>query len=141
MFENNTDVYNYKNKNIDLKSNNANLYRDKLRQHCVSVRLNKEELQFLNEKRGNIRKGEWLRKSFLNTTPTLIPPINLDAWKELGKNSQNLNKLNIHLDNKSDGSCLTNTELFAVRRQISELRLHLINIDLWRISDEGNAED
>lgn len=70
MFENNTGVYNYKNKNIDLKSNNANLYRDKLRQHCVSVRLNKEELQFLNEKRGNIRKGEWLRKSFLNTTPT-----------------------------------------------------------------------
>lgn len=69
MFENNADVYNYKNKNIDLKSNNANLYRDKLRQHCVSVRLNKEELQFLNEKRGNIRKGEWLRKSFLNTTP------------------------------------------------------------------------
>ncbi|EPU1441379.1 hypothetical protein ACVUPI_005529, partial [Klebsiella pneumoniae] len=114
---------------------------DKLRQHCVSVRLNKEELQFLNEKRGNIRKGEWLRKSFLNTTPTLIPPINLDAWKELGKISQNLNKLNIHLDNKSDGSCLTNTELFAVRRQISELRLHLINIDLWRITDEGNAED
>ncbi|EMR9976299.1 hypothetical protein WKN40_004439, partial [Escherichia coli] len=108
MFENNADVYNYKNKNIDLKSNNANLYRDKLRQHCVSVRLNKEELQFLNEKRGNIRKGEWLRKSFLNTTPPLIPPINLDAWKELGKISQNLNKLNIHLDNKSDGSCLTN---------------------------------
>ncbi|MHB7881440.1 hypothetical protein ACYCN4_29075, partial [Klebsiella pneumoniae] len=136
-----TGVYNYKNKNNYLKSNNANLYRDKLRQHCVSVRLNKEELQFLNEKRGNIRKGEWLRKSFLNTTPTLIPPINLDAWKELGKISQNLNKLNIHLDNKSDGSCLTNTELFAVRRQISELRLHLINIDLWRISDEGNAED
>lgn len=31
MFENNTGVYNYKNKNIDLKSNNANLYRDKLR--------------------------------------------------------------------------------------------------------------
>ena len=141
MFENNTGVYNYKNKNIDLKSNNANLYRDKLRQHCISVRLNKEELQFLNEKRENIIKVEWLRKSFLNTTPTLIPPINLDAWKELGKISQNLNKLNIHLDNKSDGSCLTNTELFAVRRQISELRLHLINIDLWRISDEGNAED
>ncbi|MGQ8484693.1 hypothetical protein ACUTG2_18070 [Klebsiella aerogenes] len=139
MFKNNTGVYNYK--NTDLMPNSANSYRDKLRQHCVSVRLNKEELQLLNVKRGDIRKGEWLRKTFLNTTPILIPPINLDAWKELGKISQNLNKLNIHLDNKSDGSCLTYTELFAVRRQISELRLHLINIDLWRISDEGNAED
>ncbi|EOA0095248.1 MULTISPECIES: hypothetical protein [Enterobacteriaceae] len=139
MFKNNTGVYNYK--NTDLKPNSTNSYRDKLRQHCVSVRLNKEELQLLNVKRGDIRKGEWLRKTFLNTTPILIPPINLDAWKELGKISQNLNKLNIHLDNKSDGSCLTYTELFAVRRQISELRLHLINIDLWRISDEGNAED
>lgn len=46
MFENNTGVYNYKNKNIDLKSNNANLYRDKLRQHCVSVRLNKRNYNF-----------------------------------------------------------------------------------------------
>lgn len=73
MFEDNTDVNNYKNKNIDLKSNNANSFRDKLRQHCVSVRLNKEELQLLNIKRGNIRKGEWLRKTFLNATPDLPP--------------------------------------------------------------------
>lgn len=50
MLENNTDIYNYKNKNIDFKSNNASSHRDKLRQHFVSVRLNKDELQLLNVK-------------------------------------------------------------------------------------------
>ncbi|EAN4498627.1 hypothetical protein EG907_23150, partial [Salmonella enterica] len=114
---------------------------DQLRSHCVSVRLNDEELTLLNEKRGRHRKGEWLRLSSLNKLPAVVPAINFEAWKTLGEISQKLNKLVAHLDSKSYESPLTQTELFAVKRQVSELRLHLITADLWRASHEGDAED
>ncbi|ELS8084367.1 TPA: hypothetical protein R6489_005256 [Klebsiella pneumoniae] len=106
----------------------------------MSVRLNNEELMLLNEKRGRHRKGEWLRLSLLNILPTVVPAINIEAWKSLSEISQKLNKIVAHLDNKSHESSLTQTELFAVKRQISELRLHLITADLWRApSDERDA--
>lgn len=119
----------------------AKLSHNQLRSHCVSVRLNNEELTLLNEKRGRHRKGEWLRLSLLNKLPAVVPAINIEAWKSLSEISQKLNKLVAHLDSKSQGSSLTQTELFAVKRQISELRLHLITADLWGASHERDAED
>ncbi|MBA0204173.1 hypothetical protein [Pectobacterium aroidearum] len=119
----------------------AKISHNQLRSHCVSVRLNNEELTLLNERRGHHRKGEWLRLAFLHKLPPVIPSINLDAWKSLSEISQKLNKLVAHLDSKSQGSSLTQTELFAVKRQISELRLHLITADLWGASHERDAED
>lgn len=121
--------------------NEAKLSYNQLRSHCVSVRLNDEELTLLNEKRGRHRKGEWLRLSLLNKLPAVVPAINFEAWKTLGEISQKLNKLVAHLDSKSYESPLTQTELCAVKRQVSELRLHLITADLWRASHEGDAED
>ncbi len=121
--------------------NEAKLSHNQLRSHCVSVRLNDEELTLLNEKRGSHRKGEWLRLSLLNKLPAVVPAINIEAWKTLGEISQKLNKLVAHLDSKSYESSLTQTELFAVKRHVSELRLHLITADLWRTSHEGNAKN
>ena len=46
-----------------------------LRIHCVSVRLNKEELELLNASRGDKRKGEWLRMASLQKLPPAIPAI------------------------------------------------------------------
>ncbi|HFZ1112445.1 TPA: hypothetical protein ACIJTU_001339 [Citrobacter koseri] len=103
-----------------------------LRTHCISVRLNQDELQLLNTKRGDKNKGEWLRLAFLEKLPVAVPAINIEAWKSLSEISQKLNKLVAHLDNKSQGSSLTQTELFAVKRQISELRMKLITADLWK---------
>ncbi|EBB2409823.1 hypothetical protein CJE35_18435 [Salmonella enterica] len=118
------------------------LSHDQLRSHCVSVRLNNEELTLLNAKRGRHRKGEWLRMAFLHNLPSVIPSINLETWKTLGEISHKLNRLVAHLDSKSNDSSLSQTELFAVKRQISELRFNLITADLWRSpSDEGNAKN
>ncbi|MCL6327835.1 hypothetical protein EXT52_21905 [Pectobacterium polaris] len=78
----------------------GNTFNNILRSHCVSVRLNDEELSLLNEKRGRHRKGEWLRMAFLHNLPPVIPPINLEAWKTLSEISQKLNRLVAHLDNK-----------------------------------------
>ncbi|HBR1692588.1 TPA: ATP-binding protein [Klebsiella quasipneumoniae subsp. quasipneumoniae] len=99
---------------------------NEIRTHCISVRLNEEELIILDSKRGQYKKGEWLRMASLNKLPPALPEINREAWVKLGNLSQDLNHLLNHLDSKSPDSELTRTELFALRRQIKTLRDHLI---------------
>lgn len=128
-------------KGIRMENNFNNAYKKEspqnlLRTHCVSVRLNQIELQLLNTKRGDKSKGEWLRLASLDKLPLSVPAINIKAWKSLAEISQKLNKLVMHLDNKSKGSSLTQTEIFAVKRQISELRMNLVSADLWGEKNE-----
>lgn len=137
-----------KNNNFNMSDNahysnikKVKLSAKKLRSHCVSVRLNSEELSRLNEKRGRYHKGEWLRLASLEKLPPVVPAINLEAWKSLSDISKNLNKLIMHLDAKSIDSILTKTELFAVKRQISELRISLITTKFGGVSHEGDAKD
>ena len=99
---------------------------DEIRSHCVSVRLNEEELIILDSKRGQYKKGEWLRMASLNKLPPVLPEINREAWITLGSLSQDLNFLLNHLVKKSPDSEITRTELFALRRQIKTLRDQLI---------------
>ncbi len=126
---------------IKKPSNLTNFIPETLRTHCVSVRLNNAELQLLNTKRGSMSKGEWLRKAFIHKLPSIIPEINIDAWKALTDISQKLNRIAIHIDGKSRDSQLTHTELFAVKRQLEELRHNLLRTDFWSVPREGYAED
>ncbi|EGH3283210.1 hypothetical protein IEA86_004615 [Salmonella enterica] len=109
--------------------------------YCISVRLNNKELEILNVNRGSYKKGEWLRMAFLHKLPSIIPEINIEAWRALSDISQKLNRIATHIDGKSKDSQLTKTELFAVKRQLEELRQHLLNADIWSKSYEGYAED
>lgn len=77
----------------------------------------------------------------LQKLPTIVPPINVEAWKTLGEINQKLNRIALHIDSKSKDSKLTNTELFAVRRQLKELRQNLLSADIWSKPNEGDAED
>lgn len=115
--------------------------KNHLRTHCISVRLNNTELQLLNTKRGSMRKGEWLRMASLQKLPPVIPAINTEAWKALTVISQKLNRIATHIDCKSKDSQLTHTELFAVKRQLEELRHNLLRTDFWSVPREGYAED
>lgn len=122
------------------------LYRpplaENLRIHCVSVRLNDSELNTLNQERKQYAKGEWLRMCLLKNHVPVVPEINRSAWKIFGEINQRLNKLLNHLNAKQFYSPLTKTELFAVKRQIGDLRSRLLTADLWSIpSNEGHAED
>lgn len=126
---------------IKQSSNLTNIVPDSLRTYCVSVRLNNAELNKLNTLRGDYAKGEWLRMASLQKLPTIVPPINVEAWKTLGEINQKLNRIALHIDSKSKDSKLTHTELFAVRRQIIELRQNLLNADVWSAPNEGYAED
>ena len=112
-----------------------------LRHFCISVRLNQSELELLNNRRGKHKKGEWLRLTFLNHTPTNIPLVNVEAWKMLSELSQKLNRIAIHIDGKSKDSKLTHTELFAVKRLLVELRNNLLRTDFGSSYREGYAED
>ncbi|HAY5031522.1 hypothetical protein [Escherichia coli] len=112
-----------------------------LRTYCVSVRLNDDELTKLNHLRKNHSKGEWLRMSSLQKLPPVVPTVNTEAWKKLSDISQKLNRIAAHIDGKNKDSQLTQTELFAVKRQLEELRQHLLNADIWSKSYEGYAED
>ncbi|HHA1405953.1 TPA: hypothetical protein ACOELZ_003371 [Enterobacter ludwigii] len=132
------------------KSNHDDQHRDRfrkdknlrlLRHFCISVRLNQAELELLNNRRGKHKKGEWLRLTFLNHTPTSIPLLNVEAWKMLSDISQKLNRIAAHIDGKSKDSHLTHTELFAVKRQLEELRHNLLRTDFWSAPREGYAED
>lgn len=78
---------------IKQSSNLTNIVPDSLRIHCVSVRLNNAELSKLNTLRGDYAKGEWLRMASLQKLPTIVPPINVEAWKTLGEINQKLNRI------------------------------------------------
>lgn len=126
---------------VKQSSHQSDLTPQTLRTHCVSVRLNNTELSTLDTLRGNYAKGEWLRMAFLQKLPTIVPPVNIDTWKTLGEINQKLNRIAIHIDSKSKDSQLTHTELFAVKRQLEELRHNLLRTDFWSIPREGYAED
>ena len=119
----------------------SKLPSEAVRSYCVSVRLNVEELQLLNIKRGSYKKGEWLRMASLQRLPPAIPAINTKAWKALTEISQKLNRIAAHIDGKSKDSHLTHTELFAVKRQLEELRTNLLSDSIWSLPNEGYAED
>jgi len=112
-----------------------NLYRpplaENLRIHCVSVRLNNSELNTLDQERKQYAKGEWLRMCLLKNQPAVVPEINRAAWKMFGEINHRLNEIVNHLNAKQSCSPLTKTELFTVKRQISELRSRLLTADLW----------
>ncbi|STP91938.1 Uncharacterised protein [Enterobacter hormaechei] len=73
--------------------NKSKIPSEAVRSYCVSVRLNVEELQLLNIKRGSYKKGEWLRMASLQKLPPVIPTINTKAWKALTDISQKLIEL------------------------------------------------
>ncbi|MFJ5361882.1 hypothetical protein ACIPUG_13105 [Pectobacterium sp. CHL-2024] len=125
----------------EIKIKKTPLKNKLIRNKCISIRLNEKEISLLDSKRKHISRAEWLRMASLHKLPSVIPQINIEAWKALGEISQKLNRLVVHLDNKGNDSPLSQTELFAVKRQIVEIRQHLITDNLWSASHEGNAKN
>lgn len=97
------------------------------RRHCVSSRLNQEELELLDSKRGKMKRGEWLRCAALDTfkKEIVVPQLNKEAWLDLAKVSSNLNQIAKQLNSNP-----TQTTLVAeVNTIVMELRLKLLGLD------------
>ena len=71
---------------------------EQLRTHCVSVRLSTAELEQLDQRRGPLQRGEWLRVAALDVLPPTIPELNRDAWEALSRSASNLNQLAYRLN-------------------------------------------
>lgn len=113
------------------------------REHCVSSRFNTAELVRLDEVRGEMQRGEYLRSAAFGSLPAPIPAINLEAWQVLGKVAGNLATL---------ATAMRGGEykhLDEIQSAVDALRLALIsNSDETGSKDvtqgaknEGNAED
>jgi hypothetical protein len=101
-----------------------------LREHCVSVRLNKSELLRLDGLRGALQRGAWLRLAALENSkiPSQIPEINRQAWTDLARLSANLNQAQAAIN--SGVQLSYPHELFdELRESVRELRLSLLGLD------------
>ena len=63
------------------------------RTHRVSVYLSDAELAVLDDLRGAIGRGRYLRTVALETPPPHVPDVNIEAWRELAPVASNLNQL------------------------------------------------
>lgn len=82
------------------------------RVHCVSVRLNDNELLWLDFVRGQVglQRGEYLRFAALSTLPPVIPPVNQEAFRLLSRVSANLNQLAKRLNQDHYSIAITEIE-------------------------------
>lgn len=113
------------------------LEENELRSHCVSVRLNKGELNLLDERRKKFERGEWLRMASIDRLPSAIPEINSEAWIELARLAANLNQFQAAI-NQGRASGYPPKFLEEVLMQVKALRRELLGTGG---SNEGNAED
>jgi hypothetical protein len=63
------------------------------RTHCVSVRCNAAELKKINEARGAMTRGAWVRRAALGNVPAPVPELNSLAWIAMSRVAANLNQL------------------------------------------------
>lgn len=93
---------------------------EEARRHCVSVRLNVQELRLLDEKRDRHQRGEWLRLAALDRLPPPPPPaLNREAWTALDSAAGNLNQIAKHLNAMSQTPGLEN--LVAARDVVVQI--------------------
>ena len=106
------------------------------RNHCVSVRLNKHELDLLDARRSNFERGEWLRMASIDQLPCSIPAVNREAWIELARLAANLNQFQAAI-NAGRASGYPSDFLEDVLSQVKALRRDLLGTGG---NDEGDAE-
>lgn len=115
---------------------------DDVRQHTVSVRLNRAELASLDCQRGGFQRGEWLRMAALHQLPPRIPAINRTAWLALATVVANINQYQSAINvGKAHG--YPPQVLEGLLGEVQALRRQLLGVDEANVEDpdEGDAED
>ena len=109
---------------LDLKSKRKQDEIDpiNLRDHCVSCRLNPQELSILDQVRGKLRRGESLRVLAFTNLPAPIPELNASAWVELARASANLNQISHRINAGED------LKIDEIRHELEAFRSRLIGV-------------
>lgn len=93
------------------------------RMHCVSVRMSESELEELDRRRGKIRRGTFLRNTFLGKRePVQIPEVNQKVYIETSRWASNLNQIAKQL-NTADV-----IDIEELRRILASFRQSLIGL-------------
>lgn len=91
------------------------------RRHAVSCRLTDAELNRLDELRGEVSRGEWLRLAAMSKPPRIVPSMNKVAWSDLARAAGNLNQITRALN---DGR-LSVKDAPSVGRAVMDVRAQL----------------
>ena len=103
-----------------------------LRNVRVSVYLTDEEADALDERRGRVGRGAWLRQCGLGQTPRGVPPVNRAAWADLARLAGNLNQYQRAVN---EGQALPPAvDLGELRQAVDGLRRDLLGVS-------GESED
>ena len=106
------------------------------RVHRVSVYLSDAEVAALDDLRGGISRGRYLRTASLDTPPPQIPSVNIEAWRSLAPVASNLNQIASRLNVEADVS------VEEVRTQLQKLRAGMIGfVPPVDDDDEGSTSD
>lgn len=105
---------------------------DQQRRHAVSCRLTDAELATLDQRRGHVSRGEWLRLAALAAPPRIVPEVNKIAWSDLARAAGNLNQMTRALNegrwpmaNAPDALAM----LMELRAQLDAVRAQLIGLE------------
>ena len=102
------------------------------RRHSVSCRLTDAEISRLDELRGQVSRGEWLRLAAMTKPPRIVPTVNKIAWADLSRVAGNLNQMNRAIN---EGRLNVNDRDAAVRMLI-DLRAQLDQLRRLMIGQE-----
>lgn len=103
-----------------------------LRTVRVSVYLTEDEAGQLDQVRGGIGRGAWLRRAGLGRLPRVVPEVNQQAWAELSRVASNLNQYQRAIN---EGQAMPGpVDLSELRAAVDQLRR-----DLLGVSDESQS--
>ena len=100
------------------------------RVHCVSVRLNANELAKLDEQRSSVhmQRGEYLRSAALHRLPPTIPAVSQAALLELSRAASSLNQIARQLNRSAQGAGFS-PALSEIRESTDASRRALIGLE------------
>lgn len=77
------------------KSGKRDLPESELRTHCVSVRLNDQELATLDKVRSRFQRGEMMRMAVFShlPTPVIVPDVNRELATNIGRSFGNISTI------------------------------------------------
>lgn len=106
------------------------------RRHAVSCRLTDAELARLDELRGEVSRGEWLRLAAMAKPPRIVPTVNKVAWADLARAAGNLNQITRAIN---EGK-MPVKDVPSVGRAVMEVRAQLDAVRRLLIGQEAPDE-
>lgn len=90
------------------------------RHHCVSSWMNKAELNDLDSRIGDMRRGTYVRHALLRKPPVVVPEVNRQVYAELARSASNLNQIALRLNMRE------HVEMTEVLTALRDFRIKLI---------------